>query len=84
MRSWKQRASALSRGKELVLAFTAGLYVGMIAIVWTFAVTGESPDMSVYTVSTAILASIAVLVAWLGLLVFFVWTDSISGSHVDS
>ncbi len=76
MASWKEKAYSLSRGKELVLAFAGGLYVGVVAVVWSFALTGDPPDMSVYTVSTAAIASVVVLAAWLGLFAYFVWTDS--------
>lgn len=84
MASWKGKASSLSRGKELILAFAGGLYVGVVAIVWSFALTGDPPDMSAYTFPTAAIASVVVLAAWLGLLTYFVWTETNSESPADS
>lgn len=76
MTSWMERVSSLSRGKELVLAFAGGLYVGVVGIVWTIALTGDPPNMSAYTLSTAVLASIVILAAWLGVFVYFAWTEN--------
>lgn len=84
MISWKEKASSLSRGKELVLAFAGGLYVGVVAIVWSFALTGDPPDMSVYTFSTAAIASVVVLAAWLGLFAYFVWAETYSKASADA
>lgn len=76
MTPWKEKATSLSRGKELILAFAGGLYVGVVAIVWSFALTRDPPNMSAYTFSTVVIVSVVVLVAWLGLFVFFVWTET--------
>jgi len=84
MTSWKERASSLSRGKELVLAFAGGLYVGVMGVVWTFTLTGDPPNMSAYTLPTAAIASVVVLAAWLGLFVFFAITEANAESHIDS
>lgn len=67
-----------------MFTFAGGLYVGVIAIVWSFALTGDPPDMSAYTLSTAAIASVVVLAAWPGLFVFFVWTETNSEPPVDS